>query len=62
MWLYSLMDNRYEGLIYMPDPATKTDHMQNPSVLEIMLKEKIEGLKNGQNITLELNTEQISIG
>ncbi|KAA3639958.1 MAG: hypothetical protein DWQ02_02810 [Bacteroidetes bacterium] len=54
-------ENRYEGLIYMPDPATKTDHMQNPSVLEVLLREKIEGLETGISLLLEINTEQIKV-
>lgn len=52
-------DYRYEGLIYMPDPATKTDHMQNPSVLEVMLKEKIEDLQYGASIDLEIDSNQL---
>lgn len=54
-------NRRYKGLIYMPDPATKTDHMQNPSVLEVLLREKIEGMETGISLLLEINTEQIKV-
>jgi hypothetical protein len=52
---------RYDGLIYMPDPATKTDHMQDPSVLEIMLQQKVDAIKPGLPLFLEIDDEQLDI-
>ena len=37
---------RYAGLWYYPDPATKVDHFQRPSVVELLLP-WIEGLSTG---------------
>jgi hypothetical protein len=54
-------DKRYDGLVYMPDPATKTDHMQNPSVLEVMLRQKVDFIQNGQPVLLEIDNEQLEI-
>ena len=54
-------DQPYEGLIYMPDPATKTDHMQNPSVLEVMLFSKVPNLVYGKLVFLEVDDEQLTI-
>lgn len=52
---------RHDGLIYMPDPATKTDHLQNPSVLEVMLRQKVDAIKTGQSLFLEIDDEQLDI-
>ena len=30
-------DTTYEGLVYMPDPKTKEDHIQIPTMLELIL-------------------------
>lgn len=48
----------YEGLIYMPDPTTKADHFQNPTILELLLP-KIEGLKYGDVVMLEVSDTQM---
>jgi hypothetical protein len=37
---------RYAGLWYCPDPATKVDHFQRPSVVELLLP-WIDGLSTG---------------
>ena len=50
----------YKGLIYMPDPATKTDHFQDPSMLELLLPE-IPGIESGKSISLEVEDAQIRI-
>ena len=50
----------YEGLIYMPDPATKTDHFQHTSMLELLLP-KIPGIKSGKSISLKVEDAQILI-
>lgn len=50
----------YTGLIYMPDPATKTDHLQSPAVLELLLP-KIPGIKSGKSISLKVDDAQIQI-
>ncbi len=34
---------RYDGLVYLPDPSTKEEHFQEPNILELLLP-KIEGL------------------
>ena len=49
----------YTGLIYMPDPETKTDHEQKASVLELILP-KVEGLAYGDTAEIEVPEEQIS--
>jgi hypothetical protein len=46
----------YDGMIYMPDPKTKTDHEQIPTLLELILP-PISGIKMGQIISLEINDE-----
>jgi hypothetical protein len=51
---------RYKGLIYMPDPATKADHFQNPSILELLLP-KIDGLKYGDQVEVEVDDTQIEL-
>ncbi len=50
----------YAGLIYMPDPSTKVEHVQSASTLELILPE-IEELNYEDEVTIELNTEQINI-
>lgn len=50
----------YTGLIYLPDPATKTDHFQDPSIIELLLPE-IPGIKSGKSISLEVEEAQILI-
>ncbi len=48
----------YEGLVYMPDPATKTDHAQKQSVLELILP-KVEDLSYGDYAEIEIPVEQL---
>lgn len=48
----------YKALLYIPDPATKTDHFQNPSIVEA-IAEPIEGLQYGDRLTLGYNPEAI---
>lgn len=48
----------FKGLIYMPDPATKTDHFQDPSVIELLLPQ-IPGIKTGKSISLRTEDAQI---
>jgi len=50
----------YRGLIYMPDPSTKTDHFQDPSMVELLLP-KIPGVKEGKSISLKVEDAQIQI-
>ena len=53
-------NNTYKGLIYMPDPATKADHFQNPTILELLLP-KIDGLKYGDSVIVEVDDQQIEL-
>lgn len=53
-------ENSYKGLIYMPDPATKAEHFQNPTILELILP-KIDGLNYGDAVTIEVDDEQIEL-
>ena len=46
-------ENFYKGLIYMPDPKTKSDHHQISNLFELLMP-KIEGIKQGENIILKL--------
>jgi hypothetical protein len=55
-----LNENTYSGLIYMPDPVTKAEHFQNPSILELLLP-KIDGLKYGDTVIVEVDEEQIEL-
>ncbi|MCM4153985.1 hypothetical protein DHD05_20545 [Arenibacter sp. N53] len=50
----------YKGLIYMPDPATKAEHFQNPTILELLLP-RIDGLKYRDLVMLEVLDEQIEL-
>lgn len=50
----------YKGLIYMPDPATKADHFQNPTILELLLP-KIDGLTYGDSVLVDVDDEQIEL-
>ena len=48
----------YDGLIYMPDPATKVEHEQKNSVLELILP-KVEGLNYGDHVEIEVAEDQL---
>lgn len=51
---------QFEGLIYYPHPDTKPEHFQDPSVLEILVPH-IPGLSYGQEVVLQVKTEQLHI-
>ena len=51
-------DREYKGLIYMPDPTTKVDHIQERSILELILP-KISGLTYGMKVSIEVKDEQL---
>ena len=51
---------QYDCLIYYPHPETKVIHAQPPSMLEI-IGPKIEGIQNGLEVQLSLNSKEISI-
>jgi len=53
-------DKTYKGLVYMPDPETKENHMQKPNILELIFP-KIEGLEYGVMVDIELEINQIDI-
>ena len=44
----------------MPDPATKADHFQNPTILELILP-WIEGLKYGDMVMIEVSDTQMEL-
>ena len=48
----------FEGLIYMPDPATKKDHAQKESVLELILP-KIDDLHYGDTLVISVPSDQM---
>ncbi len=53
-------NNRYDGLIYMPDPKTKVDHEQLATVLELILP-PIEGIKTNDLVSLEIKENSLKI-
>ncbi|WP_297707876.1 hypothetical protein [uncultured Eudoraea sp.] len=50
----------YKGLVYMPDPETKEDHLQIPNMLELILP-KIKGLEYGVSVDIALKKDQLDI-
>ena len=50
----------YNGLVYMPDPVTKAEHFQNPTILELLLP-KIDGLKYGDAVIIDVVEEQMEL-
>lgn len=44
----------------MPDPATKAEHFQNPTILELLLPE-IDGLKYGDAVIIDVDEEQLEL-
>ena len=48
-----------QGLIYMPDPATKVEHEQKRTVLELVLP-KIPDLNYGDIVEIEIPDHQMS--
>lgn len=53
-------DKTYQGLVYMPDPETKEDHTQKPTILELIFP-KIEGLQYGLMVDIALKKDQLDI-
>ena len=53
-------DKTYQGLVYMPDPETKEDHVQIPNMLELILP-KIKGLEYGLKVDITLKKEQLDV-
>ncbi|MGB3151534.1 MAG: hypothetical protein WBB27_12815 [Maribacter sp.] len=53
-------DKSYEGLVYMPDPETKEDHFQKPTILELVFP-KIEGLEYGVMVEIRPKKDQLEI-
>ncbi|MBF2068017.1 MAG: hypothetical protein IGS39_26915 [Calothrix sp. C42_A2020_038] len=53
-------DHKYEALIYYPHPETKINHFQDASVVEI-ITHPISNIKYGDRVSLEVNTERVSI-
>jgi hypothetical protein len=51
-------NSTYEGLIYMPDPETKTDHHQINTLLEVMMP-PIENLKSGAKVILQFPKDSL---
>lgn len=52
-------EKKFNGLIYMPDPETKTDHHQINTMLEVMMP-PIEGIEKGVVVKLKIAEECIS--
>ena len=50
----------FNGLIYYPHPETKPEHFQSPDILEI-LTVPIDGLKEGDELMIELSRQQMEI-
>jgi hypothetical protein len=50
----------YRALLYIPDPATKVDHFQSPSVIEV-IAQRIAGIGYDDQTTLIYNPEAITI-
>ena len=50
----------YQGLIYMPDPATKVEHEQKKTVLELILP-KIHELNYGDQVEIEVFPDQLLV-
>jgi len=54
------INKTYQGLIYMPDPETKEDHVQKPNILELILP-KINGLEYGHMVDIAIKKAQLNI-
>ena len=52
--------NTYDGLIYMPDPSTKPEHVQKPNTLELILP-KIPDIGYGCKVSLLISDSQLEI-
>jgi hypothetical protein len=53
-------DTHYRALLYIPDPATKIDHFQAASVVEV-IAQPIAGIGYDDQITLRYNPKAIAI-
>ena len=53
-------NRKYQGWIYYPHPETKERHFQDPSIIEVIAP-LIEEIRYGDEIELEINTNEISI-
>jgi hypothetical protein len=53
-------DRLYKALLYIPDPATKPDHFQPPTIVEA-IAEPIAGLSHGVAVTLHFNPAAIQL-
>ena len=53
-------ETEYRGLIYMPDPLTKADHIHELSILELILP-RISGLSYGMKVGIEIVDEQLQL-
>ncbi|PNW46534.1 UNVERIFIED_CONTAM: hypothetical protein BEN50_12000 [Euhalothece sp. KZN 001] len=53
-------NNPLNGLIYYPHPETKPEHFQSPDILEIITF-PIDGLKEGDELMIELDRQQMEI-
>lgn len=51
---------RYDGWVYYPHPETKIRHFENPSIIEILTKH-VPGIYYGDEVELEVNSDEISI-
>ena len=50
----------YKGLVYMPDPETKEDHIQKPTILELIFPQ-IKDLEYGLMVDIALKKDQFDI-
>jgi len=50
----------FTGLIYMPDPITKVDHIQEQSILELILP-KISGIAYRLKVCIEVRDKQLRL-
>lgn len=53
-------ENIYSGWVYYPHPETKIGHFQDESIIEIIAP-KIDNLKYGDRLDLNLNKQEIAI-
>jgi hypothetical protein len=51
---------KYKALLYIPDPATKPDHFQLPSTIEV-IAQKIPAIVYGDRVTLFYNSNAIQL-
>jgi hypothetical protein len=50
----------YRALVYIPDPATKIDHFQAPSVIEV-IAQHVAGIRYDDETTLLYSPEAVAI-